>query len=295
MDNRDWEILHKLYQYKNITKTAESLYMTQPALTKRLKQIESDFQVQIVFRGRRGVNFTPEGEYLAKSAKEVLKEYEKIKEQTWNMDSELIGTLKIGVSNFITRYMLFGIINSFKSQFPNVDFKITTGWSKDMYKLVYNNDVHISFIRGDYGWQDKKHLLFEETICIVSKEKVDLANLPNLPRVDYQTDGKLRTLIDKWWEENYQQPPQIAMIVDGTDTCKEMVLNNLGYAILPSLVINDDMQLNKVDIKDQQGNPILRRSYMLYKEQTSNLNMVKEFVQFIENNQFNNSAKISIK
>ncbi len=66
MEYRDWYILQTLYQEQNITKTAETLYLSQPALTKRLRQIEKEFGVQIVQRGSRGVHFTPQGEYLAK-------------------------------------------------------------------------------------------------------------------------------------------------------------------------------------------------------------------------------------
>lgn len=59
MEYRDWHILQTLFREQNITKTAEALYISQPALTKRLRQIEKDFGVQIVQRGSRGVQFTP--------------------------------------------------------------------------------------------------------------------------------------------------------------------------------------------------------------------------------------------
>ncbi|WP_238933669.1 helix-turn-helix domain-containing protein [Brevibacillus choshinensis] len=68
MDDRDWQVLHILYNQKNITKTAQLLFITQPALTKRLMQIEEEFGVKIVNRGIKGVHFTPEGELLAKRA-----------------------------------------------------------------------------------------------------------------------------------------------------------------------------------------------------------------------------------
>jgi len=81
MEYRDWHILQTLFQEQNITKTAEVLYISQPALTKRLRQIE------------------------------------------------------------------------------NVEFKVITGWSKDVYKSVYNQDVHVGFVRGNYNWTNQKLLL----------------------------------------------------------------------------------------------------------------------------------------
>ncbi|RBN36768.1 LysR family transcriptional regulator, partial [Priestia megaterium] len=55
MDDRDWLILQVLYREKNITKAAKELFISQPALTHRLQQMEKEFHVQIVNRGRRGV------------------------------------------------------------------------------------------------------------------------------------------------------------------------------------------------------------------------------------------------
>jgi len=100
MDDRDWLILQVLYREKNITKAAKELFISQPALTHRLQQMEKEFHVQIVNRGRRGVQFTPQGEYLVKCAEEMLLTLQKIKENVLNMDDQLTGTLRLGVSNF---------------------------------------------------------------------------------------------------------------------------------------------------------------------------------------------------
>src|SRR5689334_20161717 len=87
---------YKLSIEKNITKAAQHLYISQPALTNRLQQLEKDFGVKIVNRGRRGVQFTPQGEYLAKSAHEMLLAMQKIRENVLNMEDNVAGTLRLG-------------------------------------------------------------------------------------------------------------------------------------------------------------------------------------------------------
>ena len=72
MKDTDWEILYRLYETPNMTKVADMLYISQPSLTKRVKSMEKDFGVKIINRTSRGVKFTPEGEYLAKRAKEYM-------------------------------------------------------------------------------------------------------------------------------------------------------------------------------------------------------------------------------
>ncbi|WP_338787176.1 LysR family transcriptional regulator [Metabacillus sp. FJAT-53654] len=283
MDERDWMVLQTLYKEKNITKAAQLLYISQPALTNRLNQLEKEFGVIIVNRGRRGVQFTPQGEYLAKSAQEMLLTIQKIKENVLNMEDRVVGTLRLGVSNFFTDYMLPNLLKLFKDQYPNIEFKVTTNFSSHIAQLIYNQNVHIGIVKGDFIWKDHKHLLFEESICIASKEKIDIHDLPNLPRIDYHTDTSLKNSIDKWWSENFTQPPLVSIEVDKADTCKKMVINGLGYAILPSLILKDVNDIHIADIKSIDGKPIVRKTWMIYHEDSLKLNIVKAFVDFIEN------------
>lgn len=282
MDNRDWFILKVLFQTKNISKAAQSLYVSQPALTNRLQQIEKEFGVKIVLRGRRGVSFTPEGEYLAKCADEMLSKLESIREHVLNMSNSVSGTLRLGVSKYMMKYKLPVLLKLFKEKYPDVDFKISTDWSRDIYNSIYNQDVHIAFVRGDYNWLDKKHLLLEENICIVSKGKINITNLPALPRIDYKTDHLLKSLIDNWWTENYSEPPLVSMVVDQVDTCKEMVINGLGYAIMQDTIVKGLSDTSIIKLSDKSGEPLIRRTWMFYHEESLKLNIVKAFVDFIE-------------
>ncbi|MBU8712616.1 MULTISPECIES: LysR family transcriptional regulator [Brevibacillus] len=289
MEYRDWSILRTLYQEQNITKTAKSLYLSQPALTKRLRQIEKEFGVQIVQRGRRGVHFTPEGEYLANCADEMLVRLRKIKEHVANMGEEVSGTLRLGVSNYFARYKLPGLLKLFKQKYPLVEFKVETGWSKDVYQAVYNQDVHLGFVRGDYNWPGGKQLLFEESVCIVSQTPLDLKSLPDLPRIDYETDPLLQTLVDSWWTQNYSSPPRIDMEVDKADTCGEMVASGLGYAILPRLVAEGKEGLHLIELLDAANQPIRRSTWMFYHEESMELQNVKAFVRFMQQMDFPHS------
>ncbi|WP_121612862.1 LysR family transcriptional regulator [Mesobacillus foraminis] len=281
MDERDWLILKVLYEKNNITKSAEILYMSQPSLTKRIQQIEKEFNLTIVSRGTRGVQFTPQGEYLAKCADEMLERHRRIKETVRNMDQEVSGTLRIAVSNFITRHKLPQLLKLFREQFPKVSFKVTTGWSREVFQLAYNRDVQIGIVRGDYQWPESRQLLFEENICIVSTEHIEIQDLPALPRIDYETDALLKSMIDNWWSGNFSEPPVIGMEVDKADTCKEMVTSGLGYGILPSVLVENRNDLYKINLKDDAGKPLVRKTWMLYREESMDLKVVKEFVHFI--------------
>lgn len=80
MEERDWQIIKTLYEQKNITKTARVLYMSQPTLTARIKQIEESLGTKLLYRGNKGITFTETGEYTVKFAEHILGEMQELRE-----------------------------------------------------------------------------------------------------------------------------------------------------------------------------------------------------------------------
>lgn len=282
MEEKDWRLLIALYEHQNITKTAETLYVSQPALTYRINQLEKEFGIKIMHRGRRGTEFTPQGEFLVGYAKNMVKELHKAKETLLSMNEKITGTLRIGTARNFARYNLPTILKKFHSIYPDVDFKVTSNRSSELVNPVYKQEVHIGFIRGDYDWSGEKYLITEETICIVSKNDFPLEELPHLRRIVYNTDLSLETTIDNWWKETFSQPPTISMQVDNMETCKEMVLNGLGYAIMPSIVLGETDDFFSYRLTSKHGEPIMRRSWMIYQKDSLKIPLVNAFVAFIK-------------
>lgn len=289
MEERDWLIIKILYERKSITKTAEELFMAQPTLTIRIHKIEEDLGVKLIMhRSNKGVLFTPEGEYLAEFAKKILLDTRKVREKVTNLGNDVKGTLLIGASIYVTRYILPRLLLNFKNQYPDVDFRVITTMSQDIFKLMRRQDSHIGFVRSDYGWQDEKCLLFEEPMCVFSKEPISLNDLPKLPRIDYHSDYLNTVLLNTWWSENFTEPPFTSMFVNQVDICKDMVINGLGYAILPSKILSDTNDMHKIYITDKTGQPLLRKTWMLYHEKLLEINLVRAFVDYVKTIDFNN-------
>lgn len=282
MEDKDWLLLQTLYERQNITKTAEILYISQPALTYRIQQLEKEFGITIIHRGRRGVEFTPQGEYLVKYSKDMLFQLHKTREYLLSMDNKISGTLKVGSASSLARHKLPGILKKFNSLYPDVEFKVVTKMSSELINSVFKQDVHIGFIREELNWPDEKQLLMVENICIVSNKEISLSELPNLSRIVYKTDSSLENTIDNWWKATFSKPPTITMEVDKMETCKEMVINGLGYAIMPDLVIDDIEDLYKYQLKTKYGEPLLRKSWMIYRKESLQISLIKAFVDFVK-------------
>lgn len=281
MDAKDWIILETLYEVQNITKTAEKLYTSQPAISYRLQQIEDNFGVKLVFRNKKGIKFTSEGEYLVKYAKKMLDELRITKDYLRNLGGTIQGTLRLGVSGSFARHQLSNIMEKFIIQFPYVQVDLKTGYSSEIALLLKNDDVQIGIIKGDYSWNEQTHLLYQEHITIISKHEIDLENLPNLPRIGYRTDTFIKQKIEDWWDQKFTNPPSYVMQVDRVENCKEMVKTGLGYAIIPEccLTQHDNLTTHHLYLEDK---PLIRNTFMNYRDKSLELSVVKEFVNFIK-------------
>ncbi|SER70628.1 LysR family transcriptional regulator [Psychrobacillus sp. OK032] len=281
MDEKDWHILTTLHEEKNITKSAQRLYISQPALTYRLQQLEKEFDTKIVSRGKKGVEFTVKGEFLVQYAHDMIQQLRKTKEHILNMDNTVKGTLRLAVSGLFARYELPSLLKEFLAVYPDVEVNLKTGWSSDIHQLLHKEESHLGIVRGDYNWKENKILLREEKICIASSKKIEFKDLPFLPRVNYQTDQSLKNTIENWWQETYTVPPMISMEVDRIDTCKELVLNGLGYAILPEICIKHDEELYIAPILLNENKYLLRNTWIFYRDVTLELAQVKAFIDFL--------------
>src|SRR5690625_1675287 len=253
MNYRDWELLVTLAETENITHAANKLYVSQSTLSSRLSRLEEKFATDIVLRNRRGVTFTPEGKVLVNHAKKMIDEQNKVREKINNMKHTVSGTLKVGVSNFFAQNKMPKLLRLFQKKYPGIECQVVTGWSSEMYRSLVNHDVHIGFIKGDYPWQESKQLLYDEYVCVAAPWPFEWEKLPSLPRIDYHTDRIMKSAIDDWWKRNYDREPYTTIHVNQVETCKEMILNELGYGILAQQVVEPYSHLTIKPVYDVSG------------------------------------------
>lgn len=265
----------------NITKAAERLYISQPALTYRINQIEQDVKVQILERRKKGIKFTDEGKFLVQYANEMLHRLQHVQEELANMSDRTKGIIRIGVSSNYARIKLPPILQSFLEQYDRVQFSVITGWSDEIYKRLQQEDIRMAIIRGENDWHHDKILLERDAVAVISKEPILIEERPSLPRITYQTEPKLQQLIDDWWKEQYQVPPNITMEIDNIETCKKLVANGLGYAIVPSLGLSQLENIHAQTIQAKNGDNIERETWLLYKQEDIRSTVSQAFIDFL--------------
>lgn len=286
MNSTDWEILINLFKFKNITKTSNFLRISQPAVTYRLNKLEQEFDAKIIYRNKKGVIFTAEGEMLVNYSQEMIKKEQKIKGEILNQSNQVQGILRLSSSVIFTRYKLPSILSEFSKEYPLVEFDVNTGWSEEVFSSVHNDVAQIGILRGDYSFSSIKLPLMSEKLYVVSSQKINLDELPKLPRIYYNTDSSLKKLIDDWWIGNYIEPSRITIKVDNMETCKEFVSKGLGFAILPNILLEDDQKLYKTPCLNKNGDILTRNTFSILKKEQLNNSVVKAFYEFLSNWKF---------
>lgn len=288
MNEKDWRVIKILSEEKNITTAAERLYITQPALTYRLKTIEKELDTTLFVRMPRGLILTPQGEEFLRYADSMLREFERTKRKVTLMEGKVSGRLKLAVSPAFARYKLAKVLSGFRSKYPNVEFSIKTCSSSTAMCFLESDDVHVAIVRGEHKWAEEKTLLAEEPIVLITHDEVNMVNLPNLPYIVYETDSTLKKEISDWWREFYSVPPKESMYINDSDTCRQMISLGLGFSILPAIDLRTDKYPDLLirPLEHKNGAPLKRSTWLTYRVTSTEIPAVAAFTEYLKKFKF---------
>lgn len=281
MDYMDWVILKTLSKEKKITSTAEKLFITQPALTYRIKMLEQEFHTPLLVRTPKGVEFTSEGSIICNYAEEMLKQYKDVKNVVSSMDNEVRGVVSVAVSPAFIRELIPDILCEFRKKYPMVSIYLKSDLSSLCIEKLMEDEVHVAIIRGNYNLRCNVHLLNVRPITLIAKEKINLKDLPQLPYIMYDTDESLERDIFTWWYDNYETPPNVIMHINDSRACRELVSRNLGFSILPATNAKENYKFYEIGLLKKDGSLLERTSWIIYKDYVNKINATKVFIDFV--------------
>lgn len=289
MRDFDWQIISTLYKTKNITHTADLLFITQPTLTRRLQQMESELNATLFIRTNKGVIFTSEGEYAAQKADEILSLTNNVKEYMNAAGNGSGGTIRIGVPNSFMYFIIPSLVHKFSEKFPDINLELHTDLSSRLIRDLEQRELHLCFARGNIVTPLKKHLLSEDQIHIISKQQITLEDLPALPQIEYVKEETIVKATMEWWNERFASKPKIRFKVNSGEACLQMVKHGLGYGIFSDAkYFNPADNLNALPLTYKNGSKFTRKSWLVYdkKDLKSNI-LLSRFVSFTLNTDIN--------
>ena len=277
----DYRLLITLDETKTLRKAAEILYISQPAVTQRLKAIESSFGVEIFIRTKKQLITTTEGAMIIDHARDMLKRERLFFDKMQAHIGEVNGTISIGCSSLIGQTLLPEVLSLYNTQFPNVEIQVQVGSTEQI--KANHRDYHVMITRGNKVMNlSNTHLFNDEHYFIYPKDRRE--DVTKLPFIEFQADPIYINQIKQWYNDNLGQDYHATITVDQVATCKEMLLRGVGVTVLPEIMmknIDKNMfEFEKVSIEDE---PLIRSTYMSYDGSMLQLPQVDSFVNLMLN------------
>lgn len=279
MTEQDIQLILTLADTLNITHAADRLFVTQSALSKRITNLEKLLNIQILIRSRQGIRFTPEGEILLHYCRRIKQEYNALYQELDALDSEVHGSLHLGVSINYSIYELPKLLSQFQSLYPKVTLYIHTDHSRNLYDKFVKNEFDIIIVRGEFSLDALQIKLSEEPICLIKPNEAYEIHAGN--DIGRKTDVAFEHEITRWLVENNLSLSSQTIFVDNIGTCVEMVNHHLGWSIVPKICLQHFTGYSK-PIIFQDGTALTRSTYAFYRDNSKGLKQVQVFLQLLK-------------
>ncbi|MFS0688262.1 LysR family transcriptional regulator [Sporosarcina sp. 179-K 8C2 HS] len=284
MTTTELEIIKALAEEGNMRKAAERLFLSQPALSQRLQTIEKEWGTLLFIRSQKGLEPTPAGELVISFAKETILKKEETAEMIASLADRVHGTLKIACASIVGQTWLPQVLKEFVRMYPDAKISLMTGWSSEIVKALYEGEAHVGIVRGQVDWKSRKSYLFRDRLYLVDQEITSINELTGTERpfIQFKSDSNYYMEIQRWWQRHFSQYPKRQITVDQIETCKQLALNGIGYAILPSITLTGDEKVNKIPLLNSEEEfELTRDTWLIGYDSTFELKQVSAFTEVL--------------
>ena len=283
IEEKDFALLRTLKETRSITRAAESLYMTQSALSKRILAMEKELGVELLLRSRQGVRFTPEGERVLAHCETVSNALRRMRQGLDTLKGSVGGSLTVGVCFSYASCRLPGALEAYRALYPGVSVDVVTGYSRPLYRRLVDGALDLVVLRGEYPWAGEQLWLRREDYCLIYHRKyqgMPLTDYPYIERTEAVGDTVMPRSKRRWIVEQGLNPDEVDFSVDSIDVCLEMVQQGMGWSVVPDVGLQDFDGCVEV-CRFRDGKTFGRSTYALCHREAMELPQVRAFAQLL--------------
>lgn len=250
----------------NFTKGAEELYITQPAVSKHIHEIETFYKTQLFERNGTRIKLTQAGNILLKYAEEIFNIHRNIEFELSALEKDVKGTLQIGASTTVAQYFLPEHLASFKRKFPHLKIALSVNNTEYIENLLLENKINSGIVEGQTKRKDIRYapLVKDEIVLCTAvsnpfskKSVLSLKDFQQLPLVMRESGSGSREVIVSALKKSGidLSSLHIDMEFESTESIKSYLLNSDSFAFLSVASIFKELkngELKIVDVKDLQ-------------------------------------------
>lgn len=280
-----FEAFVRVMETGSISMAAELLFITQPAVTKRIHSLEDYFGVKLFESAGRGVQATHAAHSLLPKVKNWLNELGDIHHTLSHEQSEVRGKLKIGTSHHIGLHHLPNHLKSYVQQFPNVKLDVHFVDSEQAHEQVIAGDLELAFLTLPPQGDDRLNYvtIWNDPLVFVAAPFHPLAQQKNLKLEDLISYPSLlpaaqtytsQITLDKFEKQGLK--PKITMSNNPLESIRMLASIGLGWSVLPKTLINPDLQ--QLDIKVEMN----RKLGMVWHPARTQSRAVQELIEMMK-------------
>lgn len=248
------QIFLKISQTKSVTKAAEELHLTQPAVSIQLKNFQEQFEIPLTELVGRKIYITDFGKEIAESAENILNQVYAINYKSSVFSGHLAGRLKISVVS-TGKYVMPYFLSRFVKQHPGVDLVMDVTNKGSVVGSLENNEVDFALVSIVPNSLNVERLdLLQNKLFLVGKEAVDLSKVKttkeifeNLPLIFREKgSGTRQTMVE--FIDSHKIPVVKKLELTSNEALKQALMAGMGYSIMPLIgikneLVNGDLQI----------------------------------------------------
>jgi DNA-binding transcriptional LysR family regulator len=242
MNIQKYMVFIKAVEYGSFTKAAEALDYSQSGISRMINDLEKEWKVSLLERGRAGVRLTSDGLKLFPRAQSVCAEYQKLQMLVDELNGLQSGLIRIGTFSSVATHWLPNVIKEFQKDYPNIDYELLLGDYTEIEEWILEGRVDCGFLRLPthpdletiFLEQDKLLAILPENHPLADCECFPVEALCNDPFM-LQEKGAKAEVSEIF--ERYNLTPKIRFTTWDDYAIMSMVESGLGISILPQLIL----------------------------------------------------------
>lgn len=288
MDKLDWMIINEIAKTSNISKAAEKLYLSQPAISYRLNRMEKEFTTSLFSRSSSGIHLNSTGLRLQSYANLMLSTYREIEQTVKESALQSSSFIQIGASiTFGEKYLPKQIQDFCESNIETM-VVIETGISSVICEKLRTGELTMGITRGDCPWEGAKKLLFSEPLIIISSKPINDIALLHSPLLRLSNDTGTGPLIEKWAKDYFGGKLHPVMAGSaGTRSIPSLVAKGFGWTIIPLSRIDSASGLYCHPLRNADGSLCTYPTWFCYTKVADEIEIhrryKKHFLNFFSN------------
>jgi DNA-binding transcriptional LysR family regulator len=290
MADRRLQVFHAVAKHLSFTRAADALYMTQPAVTFQIKQLEEQFNTRLFERRHGSISLTAAGELVLPYAEKILTLSGEMETRLGEMSGEMRGTLLVGASTTIAEFMLPRILGEFNARYPQVRARLSVANSESIESRVAEHALDVGLIEAPAKLsglackvcgEDSLQVICAPDYPLADAESVTPKALVEYEFISREPGSGTREVIDDYFRAHRVDPALLKtqMELGSPEALKGVVATGLGFAIVSRAAVDKEISLGLL-VAIPLKPPLKRSLYVVHPEGRFQSRLTSTFIDF---------------